>query len=251
MDDKHLHELVAELEQELQEIRGESPARPTRPSVFNVDKHALDPGSVSALFDPRMAFELALGVFDPIDIAMRYQMTQEEFQLVTESPAFQNMLMAYHGEIQAKGISTKLKAKIQLDHLLGVAFDMATDPRVPAGVRADLIKWHAELADEMPRKQAPVLEAPSGHQFTYALHIVMSGEKSHGTIIEAESRVVESKVIEEEDSKDPLVIPLEFKAAVPAAAPPAAEANKNFRVADDSFDIAAAKVTPHGGNRVG
>lgn len=181
MDDRQIAGLIDELAEEMASLR-----RKPVTSPFNLKAHSLDQGTVSSFFDPRMAFELALGVFDPIEIAARYDLTHEQFQLLTESDPFQRMLAAYQTEIQEKGVSTRLKAKLQLDHLLGVAFDMATDPAVPANVRADIIKWHADLADEMPKKQTAVMDGSGGApHFTYALHIVMGGDAPEGRVYEA------------------------------------------------------------------
>lgn len=211
MDDRQIAQIVSDLAEEIEELKVKGR---TKASPFNLEKHGLEPGSVSALFDPRMAFELAVGVFDPVDIALRYELTQEQFKVITESSGFQKVLAAYQMEIEEKGISVRLKAKLQLNHLLGVAFDMATDPLVPANVRADLIKWHADLADEMPKKQ--VINADTiqpGTNFTYALHITMTGEESKGKVYDGESRVVaETKRVETEEKV--FEVPLVF-AGVP------------------------------------
>lgn len=231
MDDRQIAQIVDDLAEEIATLK-----RGPKASPFNLERHGLEAGSVSAMFDPRMAFELAVGVFDPLDVAMRYDLTQEQFKVITEAPAFQRVLAAYQLEIQEKGISIRLKAKLQLDHLLGVAFDMATDPLVPANVRADLIKWHADLADEMPKKQMAVVDTGGGGtHFSYALHITMTGEDSKGQVYDGESKVVkEQKAIEvvEADVEIPLVFAGVPEAEVKAHSEPEPEEKKLTEVED-------------------
>jgi hypothetical protein len=122
-------------------------------------------------FDPRLTFELALGLDDSGAIFARYGYDHEAAIKLIKQPVFQHVLKAYVDDVKENGLTYKNKAKLQAEVLLVDAFEIARDPEAPAAVRADLIKWHAKVADYEPKQNAP---QAAGNGF--ALQIVFSGE---------------------------------------------------------------------------
>jgi len=102
-------------------------------------------------FDPRLAYEIALDIDEPGETYRRYGYEEDAAVTLSNDPAFKRTVVAYKDEIKTSGIGFKLKAKIQAEDLLTHSYQIATDPEVPASVRADLIKWTAKVAGYEPK----------------------------------------------------------------------------------------------------
>lgn len=122
-------------------------------------------------FDPRLTFDLALGLNPAQEIFAQYGYTQEEAVNLAQSPVFQTALKAYVEDVKAHGITFKARARVMAEALLANAYEIATDAEAPANARADLIKWTAKVAGYEPKNTE---EAVQGNGF--ALQIVFSGE---------------------------------------------------------------------------
>lgn len=131
-------------------------------------------------FDPRLAYELALGLTKPHEVFEKYGLEQERAVELVRTPAFIATVRKYKQEIEEGGVSFRLKAKIQAEDLLTHSYLIATDPETPASVRADLIKWTARVADLEPRDSKE-----KGAAGGFNLSITFAGEKP-GAIITAE-----------------------------------------------------------------
>lgn len=101
-------------------------------------------------FDPRIPYVLALGLHKPSEVFAKYGVSDEQARALIANPVFLDTLKRYKDEVTANGISFKLKAKIQAEDLLTHSYVLATNPEVPAAVRADLIKWTAKMAGLEP-----------------------------------------------------------------------------------------------------
>ena len=109
------------------------------------------PTSASDLtFDPRIAYEIALGLDKASTIFGKYNVSPERAEALIKNSVFLGTIKRYQEEVQSSGISFKLKAKIQAEDLLTHSYLIATDPEVPYSVRADLIKWTAKVAGLEP-----------------------------------------------------------------------------------------------------
>lgn len=97
-------------------------------------------------FNPLIAYELALGVSSASAVFAKYGLTLEEAKRLIGLPHFLQTIREYKDELTSKGVTFRLKAKIQAEDLLTHSYVLATDPEVPAAVRADLIKWTAKMA---------------------------------------------------------------------------------------------------------
>lgn len=97
-------------------------------------------------FNPVIAYELALGVTTPAGVFQKHGVPLEEAKRLIALPHFIQTIKEYKEELTTKGVTFRLKAKIQAEDLLTHSYVLATDPEVPAAVRADLIKWTAKMA---------------------------------------------------------------------------------------------------------
>lgn len=132
-------------------------------------------------FDPRIAYEIALGVDQPGAVFGKYGMDEEQAASLAANPAFVATVAKYQEEVLASGVSFKLKAKIQAEDLLTHSYLIATDPEAPMSVRADLIKWTARVAGLEPKE-----EKGGGAGGGFTLNISFAGDRPVGNVIEGE-----------------------------------------------------------------
>lgn len=155
---------------ERRETEAERIARRTRAQL----PEGYEPESAAALtFDPRIAYALALGVASPSVVFEKYGVSLEEAQRLIALPAFISTIKKYKDELAEKGVTFRLKAKIQAEDLLTHSYLLATDPEAPAAVRADLIKWTAKMAGLEPSEKEKGGGGGAGAGF--ALHITFAG----------------------------------------------------------------------------
>lgn len=148
------------------------------------------PMSVAGMaFDPRLTFELALGLSAPDKIFERYGYDQNSALALAKNPVFQTVLKAYVDDVKEHGITFRAKARIQAEDLLAHSYEIATDAQAPYAVRADMIKWTAKVADYEPK--ANVVDAPSNG---FSLQIVFSGDSKK------EPMLVQGQTITQEKS---------------------------------------------------
>jgi len=138
-------------------------------------------------FDPRLAYEVALGVDKADALFAKYGLARAQAVALLGSAAFITTVKKYKEEITAGGISFKLKAKIQAEDLLTHSYLMATDPEVPFAVRADLIKWTARVAGLEPKEK----DGGGGAAGGFTLNLTFSGDRP------AEPRVIEGAIVGE------------------------------------------------------
>lgn len=125
-------------------------------------------------FDPRLAYELALGLDGAEQIFEKYGYDHTQAGRLIKFAPFAATIKKYKEEIQASGISFKLKAKIQAEDLLTHSYAMATDPMVPPAVRADLIQWTAKMAELEPVRDKGTTGQGSNQSFQ--LNITFAGQ---------------------------------------------------------------------------
>lgn len=121
-------------------------------------------------FDPRIAYEVALDLDEPSEIFSRYGYDADDAVALSGTELFARTVKEYREEIKVSGVGFKLKAKIQAEDLLTHSYQIATDPDVPASVRADLIKWTAKVAGYEPKDST----GKEGGGGTFALNITFA-----------------------------------------------------------------------------
>jgi len=163
------------------------PEEVTPPSVVYSDLRQLqrlprgykvkDPGSVG--FDPRVAYELALGVDSADEIFSRYNISADEAVELLGNEPFIRAIKEFKTQVQESGITFKLKAKIQAEDLLTHSYQIATDPDMPPAVRADMIKWTANVAELGPKKDS----AGGSGGAALTLAITFAGDQPPSTMV--------------------------------------------------------------------
>lgn len=103
-------------------------------------------------FDPRLAYEIALEIDDPVAVMAKYGYVGDHAVALLKEVAFALAVKNYRNEVSTSGISFKLKARVQAEDLLAHSYNIATDPDAPASVRADIIKWTAKMAGYEPKE---------------------------------------------------------------------------------------------------
>ncbi len=137
-------------------------------------------------YDPRLAYELALEMDQPLEIFSRYGFDESGARDMLKFKPFVTTIKKYKEEILEHGISFKMKAKIQAEDLLTHSYAMAVDPNTPPAVRASLITWTTKVAGLEP---TPSKDSGSGAG-AFQLNISFAGAAP--TVISAQ-RVIEGE----------------------------------------------------------
>ena len=120
-------------------VGGLNPALPT-------DKITTLPALSAAL-----AFDVALESDSVENLCAKYELNPSQLQTLLDHPVFKQLVDNMRAEIVERGLTFKLKAKIQADMYLQEVHKIVTDERMPANVRADLIKSTVKWADLEPK----------------------------------------------------------------------------------------------------
>ncbi len=122
------------------------------------------------LFDPRLAFELALEQEDPDVVRRRYNITNKQWDVLRGSQAFKNTVTHYKDMLTEAGdpaSSYRLKVQIQAEASLQIAWSMLIDRRTPPAIRAKLIEWHGKISGYEPKPQ----ETADGFKFHLEINL--------------------------------------------------------------------------------
>lgn len=93
-----------------------------------------------------LPIELALQVASVREICGGYGITREQMAELVHNPAFVADLERARAMVRKEGMSFRLKAQLQADHLLQTSWQMIHDAATPAAVRADLLKFTIKAA---------------------------------------------------------------------------------------------------------
>lgn len=122
-------------------------------------------------FDPRLAWELALGTEPPVEVFKRYGYTEAEAAALSQSPLFQQATTRLQKEVQSEGMTFRQKARMLAEALLPHLYDDATKENIHAEDRLRILQWLAKVGDLEP-KQAT---GPTGGGFV--LNITLGGQQ--------------------------------------------------------------------------
>lgn len=95
-----------------------------------------------------LPIEIVLRTASLKNICESYGITREEFDEIKLQPAFVQELRDWKEKLKAEGMSFKMKAALQSEELLKTSWRMIHDTsgRIPASVRADLLKFTVRVA---------------------------------------------------------------------------------------------------------
>jgi hypothetical protein len=108
------------------------PAEDLRPTP-----HARPPVN---LWDPRLILDLAIGIDEITTILPRYDLTEAEFNLLSETPVFRRELAMAMREARENGLPFANKAKFQAESYLEVLDELVYSAETPASVRLEAIR---------------------------------------------------------------------------------------------------------------
>jgi len=108
------------------------------------DVHPVDPAEIG--YPPTLPIEVALQTASDEQIREAYEFTPAQWAALKRSSQFQRDLKNAQDMLRTEGMSFKAKARLQAEELLTTSWGMIHDSRIPATVRADLIKFTVRAA---------------------------------------------------------------------------------------------------------
>jgi hypothetical protein len=109
-------------------------ADPTQPPVLTINPAAMAPYPVG------LSLDIALESAPLLNILDSYGLTQDDYKVITQNPAFQRELADHRESLKIEGWSFRKKAQAQAEVYLDLIFGMVNSPQTPANIKADLIK---------------------------------------------------------------------------------------------------------------
>lgn len=140
-------------------------------------------------FDPRLPYELALGLDSAEVVFTRYGIDAVQAAKLLGHEVFKVVLGNAAREVKEAGLTFKMRARLMAEDLLEEGYLIATDAEAPANVRADLIKWTAKMGDlePAPKDKAVGVGGPLGGGFNLSITLVGGGEAAGGRVIEVQA----------------------------------------------------------------
>jgi len=96
-------------------------------------------------WDPRLVMDLAIGVDGLDEILPRYTITEQEFEILSNTQAFRRDLALAMRDARENGLPFANKAKVQAESYLDVLDDLVYNIGTPANVRLEairsIVKW--------------------------------------------------------------------------------------------------------------
>lgn len=171
---------------------------------------AHDKPSTIVAWDPRLALELAMpGATDPLKIFARYKVSEADAVQLLQNPVFSKQIVAYRDELEASGMSYRMKARVLAEDLLPEAYEIAKDATYPAAVRADMIQWMTKIADLEPVKSNGKDVAQVGG---FSLQILFAGQQpqtiegTSDTSITVVPQAIEAREMARQSATEPTAV---------------------------------------------
>ena len=114
----------------------------------------------SIRWSPEMVTELAYGMEDPVDIALRYGITASQFKDLEAHKPFLAEVAAKRAELERGGHTVKVKAAWMAENLLDDMYLRAKSPDASINQVQESIKILAKLADLEPKGAQQVAPGP-------------------------------------------------------------------------------------------
>lgn len=128
-----------------------------------------DPPAKQAVdINPEMLLQLATGLEEPMDIVQRYGFNEDEWARLQVWPPFMAALEAKKNELQAAGVTLKVKAAFFCEDVLARAYLGVCSPDATLPQKMEFVRLSARLGDLEP-KQSGLPGAP-GTGFSIAIH---------------------------------------------------------------------------------
>lgn len=161
----------------------------------------LTSGELLAL-DPKMLWEMALGLEEPRDIALRWGISGEKFDQIEKSSWFQHQIDGIRADMERSGQNFRTKAGVMSQKLMDMIFSEAVVGETDIKNRLEVLKTLAKYADWEPKG---AFTAEKGPSFSISINIPASP-----TPVAAPLEVKKGEKVEEIEEKQ-AAISLGFK----------------------------------------
>lgn len=156
-------------------LRSVVPA-PARPVVAQKAPVGLETG-----IDPILAFECALGMLKPDELASKHGVPIEVLTEMLANPHFVKLVDDFKTDLETHGVSFRLKAAVQAEiYMDSTLWEMANDPTTPSQVKLDYFKALTKVAGLEPKPNAGGEGGPG-----FRLVINLGNDAPAGRLIEA------------------------------------------------------------------
>jgi hypothetical protein len=125
-------------------------------------------------YPPLLPVELALREHTPQQVCEAYGITAEQWDVIRQSPVFVNDLKARMIELQADGVSFKMKARLQSSEYLKKLWKITEETGAegaPVAVRADIMKFIIRAAGLDGSKDQANAAVAAGNALSITLHL--------------------------------------------------------------------------------
>ena len=126
------------------------------------------------------------------ELLARYNLDAMTYAQFSKDPVFIKHVDNYRSEIRDKGVTFKMKARVQAEELLSTSWMLIHNPDVSPAVKADLIKSTVKWAGLEPR--GPEVEAGGGNGVAITINL---GDRKVSAV--ASTTTPEPDVLELED----------------------------------------------------
>ena len=134
-----------------------------------MDDQALEPIQPGRLTVPsEMVAEIAAGLEEPKDIAMRYGIAGQAWDDLKNWTPFQNAVAAQKAEYQKSGFTFKVKARMLTEDVFEDAYKRARSSDATLLQKLEFVKLGAKLADMEPKNTQA---APTGPAFSITINM--------------------------------------------------------------------------------
>ncbi len=125
---------------------------------------------------PEMVLQIASGLDDPVDIALRYGFTAEEFTSLQAWQPFQQEVAKARAEIEKSGFDFVLDARLKAKELSNVIFLRAMSTDATFTQVHDAFRTFTEFGDLKPKPPPTANQANPGGPSGFSINIVLNSD---------------------------------------------------------------------------
>lgn len=134
-----------------------------------------------------MILQIALGMEHPEEIAARYGIEGDEWKKLSEYRPFQIAIDKQRAELEASGLTFRVKAKALTEDVFEEAYKIARSNDATLMQKLEFIKLGAKLADMEPKASAQVASGPG-----FSISINFSTPKPENKVIDITPKELET-----------------------------------------------------------
>ncbi len=148
-----------------------------------------EPSPTASAFSPALAFDLALGIDTPRDVAQRHGLTETELTEIQQHEQFKKLLATFEEQLAEHGVSFRTKAALHAEVMLDtVMWNLMKDPMTPSATKLDIFKTLAKLAGYEPKQ---VVDPGTGNSFKLVINL--GNDQSAERVIRAEPLIIDQE----------------------------------------------------------